>query len=104
MKQRISPGMKHFLAMSAITLAVILLAGCSQAPVHNDQRSCTHDCSIGYTAPVYATPVYTSSVYVSPTIHRRYMSPSLYHPYRGYGRHHGGPGWRVHVGGSVIIR
>ncbi len=96
--------MKHFIALSVIIAAVILIAGCSQAPIHNDQRSCTHDCSIGYTAPVYAAPMYATPAYVAPVVHRRYMSPSLYHPYRGYGRHHGGSGFRLHMGGTVVIR
>ena len=60
-----------------IVLAVLALAGCGT--VHNDQRSCTHDCNIGGGA----TYVPAAPVYVAPP-------PPVYwtpHYYWEYGRH-----------------
>jgi hypothetical protein len=57
--------------LALCALATLALAGC-MTTVHNDQRTCTTDCNIGSSDPVYA-PVQ--------------VAPSLtYHPYRRYRR------------------
>lgn len=48
--------------VALIFIGVLLATGCA-GPVHNDQRSCTHDCNIGSSEPVYAPAVVHGPVY-----------------------------------------
>ena len=61
-------------AWIALIFAAVILAMAGCTTVHNDQRSCTTDCNIGSSQPVY-TP---APVVVSPSV--------TYHPYRRYRR------------------
>jgi hypothetical protein len=55
--------------LALCALAALVLAGCTT--IHNDQRTCTTDCKIGSSEPMYAP------VHVAPSVN--------YHRYRRYG-------------------